>query len=86
MVFRKSREAYRAVHSDRIYVIYGGRAMTNRKNGSKTDARDKRGRFGPGNPGRPAGARNRATAVAAVLLDGEAGALARKAVELALSG
>jgi hypothetical protein len=40
-----------------------------------------------GNPGgRPAGARNRKTLAAAILLDGEAEALTRKAVELALAG
>ena len=40
-----------------------------------------------GNPaGRPAGARNRRTLAAAQLLDGEAEALTRKAVELALAG
>jgi len=36
--------------------------------------------------GRPAGARNRKTLAAAMLLDGEAEALTRKAVELALAG
>jgi Family of unknown function (DUF5681) len=40
-----------------------------------------------GNPdGRPAGARNRKTLAAAILLEGEAEALTRKAVELALAG
>jgi len=40
-----------------------------------------------GNPnGRPKGARNRATLAAEILLDGEAQALTRKAIELALSG
>jgi hypothetical protein len=40
-----------------------------------------------GNPtGRPLGARNRTTIAAEALLDGEAEALTRKAVELALSG
>ena len=40
-----------------------------------------------GNPrGRPAGSRNKRTLAAAVLLDGEAEALTRKAVELALEG
>ncbi len=40
-----------------------------------------------GNPeGRPKGSRNKATLAALELLDGEAGALARKAVELALEG
>jgi hypothetical protein len=40
-----------------------------------------------GNPnGRPTGARNKATETAELLLDGEAAALTRKAVELALAG
>jgi hypothetical protein len=40
-----------------------------------------------GNPaGRPAGARNRKSLAAAALLDGEAEALTRKAVEMALAG
>ena len=40
-----------------------------------------------GNPkGRPKGARNRATVAAETLLDGEAEALTRKAVEMALEG
>ena len=40
-----------------------------------------------GNPaGRPPGARNKATIVAELLLDGEAEALTRKALELALAG
>ena len=40
-----------------------------------------------GNPrGRPRGSRNRATIAAEILLDGEAEALTRKAVELALEG
>ena len=46
-----------------------------------------RGRpFEPGNPGRPKGSRNKATLAAEVLLDGEAEALTRKAIELALAG
>lgn len=46
-----------------------------------------RGRpFGPGNPGKPKGARSRATMAAEALLDGEAEGLTRKAVELALAG
>jgi hypothetical protein len=55
--------------------------MTTRKSG-----RDTAGRFGPGNPGKPRGARHKATQVALALLDGEAGALTRKAVEMALAG
>ncbi len=46
-----------------------------------------RGRpFVNGNSGRKEGSKNRGTLVAAALLDGEAEALFRKAVELALSG
>jgi hypothetical protein len=55
--------------------------MTDRKSG-----RDTAGRFGPGNPGKPAGARHKATQAALALLDGEAGALTRKAVEMAMAG
>ncbi|MBF0246810.1 MAG: hypothetical protein HQL36_01860 [Alphaproteobacteria bacterium] len=46
-------------------------------------------KFAPGNGfgrGRPKGARNRATLAAETLLDGEAEALTRKAIELAKSG
>jgi len=68
----------------------------------KQEGRDARGRFEKGrsgnpkgrfskgqsgNPnGRPAGARNKATETAELLLDGEAAALTRKAVERALEG
>jgi len=46
-----------------------------------------RGRpFKPGNPGRVPGSRNRATIAAEALLDGEAGAITRKAIEMALEG
>lgn len=38
--------------------------------------------FEPGNPGRVPGSRNRATLAAAALLDGEAEALTRKAIEM----
>src|SRR5215472_12044683 len=41
----------------------------------------------PGNPaGRPPGARHKATVAAEAMLDGEAEALTRKAIELALNG
>ena len=43
-------------------------------------------RFRPGNPGRPPGARNKATLAALALLEGEAEALTRKAIELAKGG
>lgn len=42
--------------------------------------------FEPGNPGKPKGARSRATLAAEALLDGEAESLTRKAVEMALDG
>ena len=55
--------------------------LVGRKNGRKTD-----GTFSAGNPGRPKGARNRTTQAALALLEGEAEALARKAVDMALAG
>lgn len=52
-----------------------------RKSGRNTD-----GTFGPGNPGKPKGARHKATQAALALLDGEAEALTRQAVTMALGG
>ena len=52
-----------------------------RKNGRKTD-----GTFTKGNPGKPRGARHRATQAALALIDGEGEALTRKAIEMALAG
>ena len=53
----------------------------------RKNAQTTRGRpFTPGNPGRPKGARNKATLAAEVLLDREAEAITRKAVEMALEG
>ena len=46
-----------------------------------------RGRpFGPGNPGKPKGARSRATMAAEALLEGEAEKLTRTAIDKALEG
>jgi len=62
------------------------------KNGSlpENSGRKQDTRFKPGNSGNPAGkpkgTRNRATLAMEALLDGEAEALTRKAVELALEG
>lgn len=56
-----------------------------RKSGGKA-GRKPDGTFGPGNPGKPKGTRHKATVAAQELLDGEAEALTRKAVELALEG
>ena len=59
--------------------------MTNGNSGQKT-VRAKRGRFAKGNPGKPYGSRHRATQAVQALLDGEAEALTRKAVEMAMGG
>src|SRR5215203_5958726 len=57
-----------------------------RNNGPETDQPVRLGTFRPGNPGRPPGARNKATLAALALLEGEAEALTRRCVELALAG
>jgi len=57
-----------------------------RKNGAVTGGRNRNGTFAPGNPGRPKGARHKTTLAIEELLDGEAEALTRKAVELAKEG
>jgi len=60
--------------------------MGARKYGSDTAGRDGKGRFRRGNAGRPKGARHRTTQAVEALLDGEAAALTRRAIELALAG
>jgi hypothetical protein len=56
--------------------------MTARKN-----ARNTRGRpFAPGNPGKPKGARHKATLAAERLLEGQAKGLTQKAITMALAG
>lgn len=55
--------------------------MADRKNGRNSD-----GTFAAGNPGKPKGARHKATQAALALLDGEAEALTRQAVNMALEG
>ena len=61
--------------------------MSNDRNyGENTDRLGRPGTFQYGNPGRPRGARNKSTLAAMALLEGEAEALTRKAVELALGG
>ena len=61
--------------------------MQHRRPPELTPAPAPRGRpFANGNSGRKPGSRNRTTAVAAALVDGDAEALVRKAVELALAG
>lgn len=58
-------------------------------NRSKTEGRTERGTFAPGNrlsPGRPPGARKRASLVVDGLLEAQAEALAQKAIDAALDG
>jgi hypothetical protein len=55
--------------------------MTPRKSGRNAD-----GTFTAGNPGKPKGTRHKSTVAALALLDGEAEALTRQAVTLALEG
>ncbi len=57
----------------------------NRNNGSTT-GRNADGTFSPGNPGRPQGARHKVTRAVEELLAGEADALTRKAIDMALEG
>jgi hypothetical protein len=57
-----------------------------RNNGDTTAIRDGSGRFGPGNPGRPHGARHKVTKAVEALLNGEAEKLTRRAIEMALEG
>lgn len=57
-----------------------------RINGANTKPEREPGTFQPGNPGRPCGARNKATLAALALLEGEAEAITRKTIELAKAG
>ena len=59
--------------------------MSKRKNVEKTYT-DEGGKFAPGNPGRPKGARHKTTRAVEELLDGEGEAITRKAVDMALDG
>ena len=59
--------------------------MSERKK-PRLEGRNPDGTFGPGNPGRPAGARHKVSRAIEELLEGEAEGLTRKAVEMALAG
>ena len=63
-------------------ITDGAQTETVRKNAANTRGRP----FQLGNPSRPKGVRNRATQAVEALLLGEAEALTRRAVELALAG
>lgn len=60
--------------------------ISNRNNGTTTEGRNSDGTFARGNSGRPKGARHKTTRAVQELLDGEAEALTRKAIDLALEG
>ena len=60
--------------------------MTSRNDGAKSPGRGPGRRFQPGNAGKPPGTRARVTLAVEALLEGEAEALTRKAVERALEG
>jgi len=63
------------------------KTQVDEQNSQRKNAANTRGRpFAQGNPGRPKGSRNKATMAVEVLLEGEAEALSRKAIELALDG
>lgn len=53
---------------------------------SRNNGRNSDGTFAPGNSGKPRGTRHKVTRAVLDLLDGEAEALTRKAVEMALGG
>jgi hypothetical protein len=55
------------------------------KYGGNTEGRDAKGHFSTGNPGKPQGARHKATQAALALLSGEAEGLARKAARKRLT-
>ena len=55
--------------------------MTDGKSGRNAD-----GTFGAGNAGKPRGTRHKTTQAVMALLEGEADALSRKAIEMALAG
>ncbi|SFG69048.1 DUF5681 domain-containing protein [Sulfitobacter dubius] len=60
--------------------------MKNRNYGQKTDKRNPNGTFAPGNPGRPRGARHKATQAIEAMLEGQQEALTQAAIDKALEG
>ena len=61
-------------------------AEINRKYGANTVKRSSDGTFGPGNGGKPRGARHKTTLAIEELLDGQAKALTQAAINKALEG
>jgi hypothetical protein len=64
----------------------GDAMVENRNNVSKTYTDPQTGKFAQGNPGRPRGARHKTSLAVESLLEGEAGELTQKALELAKAG
>jgi len=56
------------------------------KNGEKTAGRDRKGRFAPGNPGRPKGARHKATEAVEHLMQGQMERITAAVIEAAAGG
>lgn len=71
-----------------MFAITGRKKVSDmtKQNGLNTDYRDRKGRFTTGNTGKPKGSRHTVTKQAEALLEGEAQALTRKAIEKALEG
>jgi len=59
---------------------------TDRNNGRSNGGRGAGGRFGPGNPGRPRGARHKTTVAAETILERGARRISAKALAMALGG
>ena len=60
--------------------------MSAGKNGTNTGGRDQRGRFAPGNPGKPKGARHRVTRHCEALMAADAEAITGRVIEAAKGG
>ena len=72
------------IDRQRVVTTPGATAMLDEPRKSATKPRGRP--FPPNNPGKPKGTRHRTTMAAEALLDGEAEALTRRCVELALEG
>ena len=60
--------------------------MTDDRNNDAKTGRDTSGRFKPGNPGRPRGARHKTTLAVLALMEGEAESITRTCIEAAKAG
>jgi len=60
--------------------------MSGGNNGESTADRDQKGRFAPGNPGRPKGARHRVTRHVESLMEGDADRVTQAVIEAAAAG